>query len=158
VALAAVLTVGVGGHEDTGAAGAALALTTKASDLAIAVNLVELEGSHLDLLALVLDLLGGGVVLLLALLATHTTAKAEDKVEGGLLLNVVVREGAAVLELLASEDKTLLVGRDTCEARHTVWVAKLESERTKEQSCAIPFTQKRGTDKCTSTSCSTRAS
>ena len=29
--------------------------------------------------------------------------------EGGLLLDVVVREGAAVLELLSSEDKALLV-------------------------------------------------
>ena len=38
--------------------------------------------------------------------------KGLTKVEGGLLLDVVVREGAAVLELLASEDKTLLVGRD----------------------------------------------
>jgi hypothetical protein len=31
-------------------------------------------------------------------------------VEGGLLLDVVVGQGAAILELLASEDKTLLVG------------------------------------------------
>jgi hypothetical protein len=33
-------------------------------------------------------------------------------VEGRLLLDVVVREGAAVLELLAREDQALLVGRD----------------------------------------------
>lgn len=58
-----------------------------------------------------LDLLGGSVDLLLALLAT--TTQAEDKVEGRLLLDVVVREGATVLKLLASEDQTLLVGRDT---------------------------------------------
>ena len=32
--------------------------------------------------------------------------------EGGLLLDVVVRKSTAVLELLASEDETLLVGRD----------------------------------------------
>ena len=32
--------------------------------------------------------------------------------EGGLLLDVVVREGAAVLKLLASEDQTLLVWGD----------------------------------------------
>ena len=32
--------------------------------------------------------------------------------EGGLLLNVVVREGSAVLELLTGEDKSLLVGGD----------------------------------------------
>ena len=34
------------------------------------------------------------------------------KVKGGLLLDVVVAEGAAVLELLAGEDQALLVGRD----------------------------------------------
>ncbi len=38
--------------------------------------------------------------------------EAEDEVEGGLLLDVVVRERAAVLELLAREDQTLLVRRD----------------------------------------------
>ena len=32
--------------------------------------------------------------------------------EGGLLLNVEVREGSAVLELLTGEDKSLLVGGD----------------------------------------------
>ena len=32
--------------------------------------------------------------------------------EGRLLLDVVVRKGAAVLELLAGEDETLLVGGD----------------------------------------------
>ena len=32
--------------------------------------------------------------------------------EGGLLLDVVVAEGAAILELLAGEDKALLVGGD----------------------------------------------
>jgi hypothetical protein len=56
----------------------------------------------------VLDLLGGGVHLLLALLG-HTTTEAEDQVEGGLLLDVVVRKSATVLELLSGEDQTLLV-------------------------------------------------
>ena len=43
--------------------------------------------------------------------ATDTTAtKSEDQVEGGLLLNVVVRKSAAILELLAGEDQTLLIG------------------------------------------------
>ena len=32
--------------------------------------------------------------------------------ESGLLLDVVVGEGAAVLELLTGEDKSLLIGRD----------------------------------------------
>ena len=33
--------------------------------------------------------------------------------QGALLLDVVVREGAPVLQLLASKDETLLVRRDT---------------------------------------------
>ena len=48
------------------------------------------------------------VGLLLALLST--TTEAEHQVEGGLLLDVVVAEGTAVLELLAREDQALLVG------------------------------------------------
>ena len=32
--------------------------------------------------------------------------------EGGLLLDVVIRKSSAVLELLSSEDKSLLIGRD----------------------------------------------
>ena len=40
----------------------------------------------------------------------HATAEAEHQVEGGLLLDVVVRKSAAVLELLASEDQSLLIG------------------------------------------------
>ena len=32
--------------------------------------------------------------------------------ESGLLLDVVVREGAAILELLSSEDESLLIGWD----------------------------------------------
>jgi hypothetical protein len=59
----------------------------------------------------VLDLLGGGVDLLLALLAT--TTKAEHQVEGRLLLDVVVRKSAAVLKLLTSEDQTLLIRGDS---------------------------------------------
>jgi hypothetical protein len=43
----------------------------------------------------------------------HATTQTEDKVEGRLLLDVIIREGAAVLELLAREDKALLVGRNT---------------------------------------------
>jgi hypothetical protein len=34
----------------------------------------------------------------------HTTAETKDKVESGLLLDVVVGQGAAVLKLLTSED------------------------------------------------------
>ena len=55
-----------------------------------------------------LDLLGGSVDLLLALLGA--TSKTQDEMEGRLLLNVVVGEGAAIFKLLASEDQALLVG------------------------------------------------
>jgi hypothetical protein len=43
----------------------------------------------------------------------HTTTQTQDEMESGLLLDVVVGEGAAVLELLACEDQTLLVRRNT---------------------------------------------
>jgi hypothetical protein len=83
------------------------ALAAETLDLSITIHLVVLEHSQLGLLALVLDLLWGGVHLLLALLGTST--ESQDQVKGGLLLDVVVRKGAAVLELLAGEDQALLV-------------------------------------------------
>ena len=42
-----------------------------------------------------------------------TTDKAEHKVKGALLLDVVVSKSVTVLELLAGEDQTLLVRGDT---------------------------------------------
>ena len=45
-------------------------------------------------------------------MASEATTQAEHQVEGGLLLNVVVRESATVLELLSSENQALLIGRD----------------------------------------------
>jgi len=107
-ALAAVLTVLVEGHEDTGTALSGGALTTETLDLAVRVDLVVLQDSHLDLLPLVLDLLGSVVSLLLPLLCTST--ETQHQVESRLLLDVVVAEGATVLELLSGEDQTLLIG------------------------------------------------
>jgi hypothetical protein len=43
----------------------------------------------------------------------HTTTKAEDQVKGRLLLDVVIRKSATILQLLACEDQALLVRRDT---------------------------------------------
>jgi len=43
----------------------------------------------------------------------HTTSKSQDQVESRLLLNVVVRKGSAIFELLTSEDESLLIRRDT---------------------------------------------
>ena len=42
-----------------------------------------------------------------------TSSQPQYEVKGALLLDVVVGEGTAVLELFAGEDKTLLVGGDT---------------------------------------------
>jgi hypothetical protein len=83
------------------------ALAAETLDLSITIDLVVLEDSQLGLLALVLDLFRGSVDLLLALLGTST--ETEDEMEGRLLLDVVVGEGAAVFELLAGEDQALLV-------------------------------------------------
>jgi len=80
-AASAVLTVVVPGHEDTGAAGRGGALTTETGDLAVTIDLVELEDGQLDLSLLVLDLLGGGVGLLLTLLAS--SQKINVHVQGG---------------------------------------------------------------------------
>ena len=43
----------------------------------------------------------------------HTTAETKDEMESGLLLDVVIGKGAAILELLAGEDESLLVWWDT---------------------------------------------
>ena len=43
----------------------------------------------------------------------HATTESEDQVKGGLFLDVVVTEGSAILELLSSEDESLLVGWNT---------------------------------------------
>jgi hypothetical protein len=39
----------------------------------------------------------------------HTTTETEDEMKSRLLLNVVIRKSAAVLELLACKDQALLV-------------------------------------------------
>jgi len=42
-----------------------------------------------------------------------TTTETEDKMEGGFLLNVVIREGSTIFELFSSEDQTLLLRWDS---------------------------------------------
>jgi len=68
-----------GSHENAGTALLSRAFTSQTLNLAITVNLVVLENSQLGLFALVLDLLGGGVHLLFALLGS--TTQTEDKVK-----------------------------------------------------------------------------
>jgi uncharacterized membrane protein len=43
----------------------------------------------------------------------HTSSQSEDEVKSGLLLDVVVRKGSAVFELLSGEDESLLIGWDS---------------------------------------------
>ena len=86
-------------HEDSSTTLLGRALAAQTVDLPIVVNLVVLEHSQLDLPVLVLDLLGGGVVLLLPLLGT--SPQPEDKVKSGLLLDVVVGQSPTILKLLA---------------------------------------------------------
>merc|ERR1711990_1415715 len=43
----------------------------------------------------------------------HTSSQSEHKMEGALLLDVVVRESPSVLQLLASKDQPLLIWGDS---------------------------------------------
>ena len=79
-ALAAVLPVKVGGHEDASTALLARALPAETVDLAVIVDAVVLEDGQLDLLVLVLLLLGRRVVLLLAFLSS--SAESQHQVKG----------------------------------------------------------------------------
>ena len=44
----------------------------------------------------------------------HATAQPQHQVESGLLLDVVVGQGAPIFQLLAGKDQPLLVGGDAC--------------------------------------------
>lgn len=41
------------------------------------------------------------------------TSESEHQVEGGLLLDVVIRQGSSIFQLLSSKDESLLIRRDT---------------------------------------------
>ena len=67
---------------------------------------VALAADQLVLVVLAGEDLQGGL--------DDAAAEAEHQVQGGLLLDVVVGQGAAVLQLLAGEDQALLVRGDAC--------------------------------------------
>ena len=71
----------MGGHEDPGAAFFGRTLTSQTVDFASVVHTVVFQVGQIHFLMFVFDLLGSGVVLLLALLTTAT--EAEDQVQGG---------------------------------------------------------------------------
>jgi len=73
-----VTAIKVVGHEDTSTTDLIGAFTPQTGDLSVLINLVVFKNSELDLLTLMLDLLGGGVSLLLLLLGT--TTQTEDQV------------------------------------------------------------------------------
>jgi len=43
----------------------------------------------------------------------HSTSKSQDQVKGWLLLDIVVSQGSSVFKLFSSEDKSLLIGRNS---------------------------------------------
>jgi hypothetical protein len=106
-ALSAVGAVLMGGHEDSSAAGFSWAFASQTVDFSVLIDLVVFQDGELDLLSLVLDLLGGGVILLLTFLGT--TTEAQHQMQGRLLLDVVVAQCATIFQLLASEDQALLI-------------------------------------------------
>ena len=106
-ALTAVFTIEVLSHEDTSTASFTGAFLTQASDLTVIIDTVVLEDGEGNLLALMLNLLGSSVSLLLLLFGT--TTETENQVKSGFFLNVVVGKSTTVFKLLTSEDQTLLI-------------------------------------------------
>jgi len=49
----------------------------------------------------------------------HASTKAKDEMKGALLLDVVIREGPPILELLPGKDETLLIRWDSKRAVKT---------------------------------------
>ena len=43
----------------------------------------------------------------------HATTEPEDEVKRALFLDIIVRESPTILQLLSSEDQSLLVGRNS---------------------------------------------
>ena len=71
---------------------------------------VTLSANHL----FALELSSESSKIRLDLHGSHTaSSESQNQMEGGLLLDVVIREGSAVFELLSSEDKSLLIWGNT---------------------------------------------
>merc|ERR1719278_1803818 len=101
----------MGCHEDPSSALLGWTLSPQTVDLPVVVHLVVLQHGQLHLPVLVLDLLGGRVVLLLPLLGS--SPQPQHQVEGGLLLDVVVGQSPPVLQLLPGKDQSLLIRWDS---------------------------------------------
>jgi hypothetical protein len=97
------------GHERTNSSH--WGVSPEPGDLAVTLDTVVLERLERNGLVHTLGLLWLGVNLLLTLLSS--SAQAQHKVKGGLLLDVVVAERAAIFELLSSKNQTLLIWRNS---------------------------------------------
>lgn len=97
------------GHEATNSRNRRV--LSKARDLAVTLYTVVLKSLKRNSLVGTLRLLWFGVNLLLTLLSSST--KTENKVKGGLLLDIVVAQGSAVFKLLPCKNETLLIWRNT---------------------------------------------
>ena len=102
-----VMAVKMVGHESPSSTFSIRALLPQPLNFPRIINLVELKHSKLDLLLLVLNLLGLCIGLLLPLLGS--TTKTKHQVESRFLLDVVIGECTAVLELFSGEDQALLI-------------------------------------------------
>ena len=106
-ALTAVFTIKVLSHEDTSTASFTGTFLKQTGYLNVIINTVVLEDGEGNFLALVLNLLGSGVSLLLLLFGT--TTETENQMKSGFLLDIVVGKSTAVFELLTSKNQTLLI-------------------------------------------------
>merc|ERR1719504_426866 len=93
---AAILELLAGKDETLLIGGNALLVLNLGLDVVNGVRRLDIEGDGLAGEGLHKDL--------------HTATETENQVQSRLLLDVVVRKGAAILELLAGEDETLLIG------------------------------------------------
>lgn len=107
--LSTVITIVVLGHEAANSGNGTV--FPQAGDLSVGFDSVILECLQRDGLVGALDLLWLGEDLLFALLTS--SSQTEDQVKGGLLLDVVITQGAAIFQLLSGKDKTLLIWRDS---------------------------------------------
>jgi len=107
--LSAVVTIVVLRHEATDSGNRRI--LSQARHLSVGLHSVILQRLHGDGLVGSFHLLWASENLLFALLTSST--KTQNKVKGGFLLDVVVAQGASVLQLLSGEDKTLLIRGDS---------------------------------------------
>lgn len=110
VTLATIQAILMHSHEDTRSTSLRWTLLSQSINLSTLINSIKLQYSHLNLLTLMGNLLGCSVHLLLLLLGT--TSKTKYQMKSGFLLDVIITKSAAIFQLFARKDQTLLVGWD----------------------------------------------